>query len=850
MEPLGQYTEPFQGETKELLLLQRHQFLQPGAENEPHSTSAVNNPRSFMERLRHPRGSPDSPLRSSKMPLLLLMHGADTLVFIDPSPETIYARYPRSPSTVPHRVHSEKLLATGSPFFRRLFSPEQQARVQKRRGLTGKLPAGFQYVLDLTPPMMDEDAIIVLTELSCPMSIRTWASKQDVWDLPHSCVGGQDDMESGAFKPYSTDPGSDGANSPNNKFEPCELPTTKKNSPSIASQPKESKLTALPLEYSAQRHTEGIEYVLHVLEGLNPTLDTPCKLWTFFGVSRLFGVATFPIISGHIFSWFYELNNTRFIEMHPEVVYRVACGIKSASLCREAFAGLVADAALLYLIQMTGIEPVRSMKLLVQSPICDVLDDTELQRIEYASKSFGDYVLRCFAHLAGREMGWLRQLADYQKLIRHYQSYPEDHDFILLVMKILKEFIRDRVYGALVNRRDANRSFLAAPGGEKFSDLYYRYLREEAPDNMFILQRLIGKDFWGSLTSLDFRQESIVRGKSHSTIAEIGNDSLVFDDEQDAVIRHVSNEEVHEICQAFNRVAIMRLRIRQDEEEKAARFAGERRVMQMTINVRPSQSAAENETHSNDGSVLDPIPAPTPNPLIVPAAPSSPPTNILEHTFNLVDFKKDVGTFVANYSDEMLKVPEAHTIRHEVTDILSCLNYNEYQYLPLWADGNDDGTGGVFTDLVIPAMNAGGFSAPGLVVYTGSIASTSNSLIELDQSDAQSTINAASHHATHSHVSDLMSISSTQCGQDLNGHESDEAQWQTSMECIQYDQCDDEASLNFSLTTDDEVFGSQIDYTLIDMRSPAVSAFSEDINMDSQNDPDMDTDFEFVEFCE
>ena len=168
-----------QGDTKDLLLLQRDQSLQYGAEGGPHSTPVMKTSHSLMARPTDPWNSPNSSLRPTKMPFLLLLHGADTLVFIDPSPETIRARLPLSTPTVPHRVHSEKLLATGSAYFKRLFSPEQQARVQKRRGLAGKLPAGFRYVLDLTPPLMDEDAIIVLTELSCPMSIREWAWKKN-----------------------------------------------------------------------------------------------------------------------------------------------------------------------------------------------------------------------------------------------------------------------------------------------------------------------------------------------------------------------------------------------------------------------------------------------------------------------------------------------------------------------------------------------------------------------------------------------------------------------------------------------------------------------------------------------
>lgn len=43
------------------------------------------------------------------------------------------------------------------------------------------------------------------------------------------------------------------------------------------------------------------------------------------------------------------------------------------------------------------------------------LDDTALQRIEHASKSFMDHVVDRFIHLAGTGMPWLAALEECQK---------------------------------------------------------------------------------------------------------------------------------------------------------------------------------------------------------------------------------------------------------------------------------------------------------------------------------------------------------------------------------------------------------------------------------------------------
>ncbi|KAJ5431558.1 hypothetical protein N7445_009290 [Penicillium cf. griseofulvum] len=789
------------------------------------------------------------------MPFLLLLHGADTLVFIDASPETVRFKLPFSARTVPHRIHSEKLLATGSAYFKRLFNPQMQIRVRKRRGLTGKLPDGIQYVLDLTPPTMDEDAVIFLTELSCPMSIRTWASKRVIWSLPSPCVGGQDELE------HLEQPTQSPTTSPelradtdvdylNLKNEPIKSPSELQSQFS-ASHPEIVKQKGLPVEYSASRHCEGIEHILHVLEGFNPKIDTPCKFWTFFGLAKTFDVATVPAICDHIISWFYQLNNIRFIELHPEIAYRVACGIRSPSLCRDAFVGMVGDEALLYLIRATCFKPIGSMESLVQSRIADVLDDAEVQRIEYSSKSFSDYVVRCFLQLAGSEMPWLARIVEFQKLTRHLQLYPADHEVVHGLVMTLKEFIRDRIYGVLVKTRDTNRTFHVTPNLARSENPYHRC----GIDKGFILQRLIGKGFWGALVWLDLDQDEAPRKESHSSIAEIGNSSLAFGGETAARIRHVPPEEVRQMSYVFNEAVRTRAHARQEEETLAAQHAEGHAVTEMTINVRQSQSANEVDDASNNGFFLNPIPAPTPNPCLPPVSPLPPMTDITAEMFQERAFKNEVHSFLRQYALEMLQQPGLASMRHDLTDTLTCLTYNEFQYLPLWAGGNDDETGGVFTDLIIPAIESSGFSGPGPVVHTGSVASSNDSFSEIKPSDTQSTIYGASRNATHSHASDMMSVDSTdyfQFGLKHENNEShDEAQWDIDMEVTDYD--DETSSLDFGLTTDED-YETQSNGTItMDMGSPETSFddisddMEEDKVKDKVKDEGNDTEFELVD---
>jgi len=101
----------------------------------------------------------------------------------------------------------------------------------------------------------------------------------------------------------------------------------------------------------------------------------------------------------------------------------------------------------------------------------------------------------------------------------------------------------------------------------------------------------------------------------------------------------------------------------------------------------------------------------------------------------------DLNTFLLRVSDKieaictgMLAAPDAatrsDTLELVLTDTLVCLDQSEWKYLPLWAGGNDDGSGGVFDDSV-PLAEAGlSAAAPGPGFHTG-LSSTGSSEYEL-----------------------------------------------------------------------------------------------------------------------
>ncbi|KAJ5813468.1 uncharacterized protein N7503_000218 [Penicillium pulvis] len=779
-----------------------------------------------------------------KIPLLLF-NDADTLLYIDPPPED----GPKCLPTIPLRVHSEKLLTTGSAYFAKQFTPRFQKRVRRQRGFVDKLPNGIKYLVDLTPATLEEDAIIALTEVSCPMAIRKWASLESKWSLPSSCVGGEDEYQmwerpdpTTIFEPVTINGNLEEAE---DEYASQEEPGTDSQMPSQGNRNTERPTPStivrkgLPVEYSAARHRDGIEHVLHVLEGLSISLDTPCKLWTFFAVAKLFDVATLPSISEYITSWFYNTTIARFIEIHPAIAYRVACGIKSSSLCRYAFRGLVSDEALLYLIRTAQIKPLeRWTSSFTNSRLNEDLDDNEIQRIEYASKAFVDTVVKDFIHMAGEEMSWIEGISECAKLNEHARAFPEDKELVQAIIEILKKCARLAIYRRLVFAADPLRSCDAVPKSarhlsdrlEQIRTMVLR-ARDRAFNSQDCLVRLMGRSFWTELgdkrlaLTMDYSEAMIFldRECKHDSIAEIGCGLLAFQGQENAKIRYIERQTLEERIRDFNELVERRDKERDDilKIQKQERTESVNQQWNLTINLRrrtlqgdqpvPSSSddasstaidvnplekttlperPAERAEHYNSQqpsqrdifSLYIPYPDPDESTPVheqgsastptVPhyesnnatSAPSNPtgaePEGMNVKNFDLDKFTLLATEYLSKYCRARLDPTDQTLFQYQIGDILTCLTRNEYQYLPLWADGNDDGTGGVFTDQDIPIMASGGFSAPGPQVHTGGVASTDDSFSDINPSDSQSTVQGASHHATNSHASDLMSVDS------------------------------------------------------------------------------------------
>ena len=133
--------------------------------------------------------------------------------------------------------------------------------------------------------------------------------------------------------------------------------------------------------------------------------------------------------------------------------------------------------------------------------------------------------------------------------------------------------------------------------------------------------------------------------------------------------------------------------------------------------------------------------------------------------FDLDQFFREAHKYVVRFGLQKLQSSDHHQRKEPfelgIINTLVCLQDSEWKYLPLWAGGNDDGSGGVYVDQ--PDTADLGFSSPGPDIHTGTPATSIKSPSELDfdnfeivsdHSSATSTVNTSM--ANHRGFSDHM----------------------------------------------------------------------------------------------
>jgi hypothetical protein len=222
-----------------------------------------------------------------------------------------------------HRVHSAKLLATGSTWFKEKlgFGKDDfvQGKMQRRLGYVASkpMPPGIQYCLDLTPPEEGDEALDLLTALSCSPGICNWYSAENRCGVHHSMVGGKDEIAKSKSKPASEDAIAEEPILYDEELDPkvpahasyirdynyvlerSKLEATIGVRKGLQFDPN-AKSRALKVEevpeYCRIRHRAGIERLLQIIEGKEPRLDSAPKVWTLLALAKHFDCTSLVVI--------------------------------------------------------------------------------------------------------------------------------------------------------------------------------------------------------------------------------------------------------------------------------------------------------------------------------------------------------------------------------------------------------------------------------------------------------------------------------------------------------------------------------------------------------------------------
>lgn len=406
-------------------------------------------------------------------------------------------------------------------------------------------------------------------------------------------------------------------------------------------------------------------------------------------------------------------------------------------------------------------------------------------------------ILEKFVALVGTKMWWLEKLVSH-----HVDTMVEMYHpgLVKLLTDDLKDGVRGYVYSVLQLQH-----LTRTPGQERASNDsadrlgghepdYPSQTFYHAPGSMSLVSRIMTRTFWRALTEAKFPEFMFANYSSpvYNTIRDLAPHLPCFKSQGDARIRYVSQA-----------TAIATVR----------GFASE-------INFRRCGGAEFDK-----------------------------PISGLHFSsyFNLWAFQADVQQYIETVARKiqapLSSLPDGASVgmvQFEMVDTLLCLEEEEFKYLPLWAGGNDDGTGGVFAlDQDVPMLETGGFSRPGPAVHTGSSdgadsASTADSFSTIHPSEAASTMQRASHQATASHDAETIASASTDSGlwhrvSDLDLNESDLMEMDE--EDVNTDIHDDNAS-NPSVTSSGTIGADSQNQLDLD---------------DDDNDDDDDDDYEHLD---
>ncbi|KAF5872733.1 uncharacterized protein Bfra_006096 [Botrytis fragariae] len=404
-----------------------------------------------------------------------LLDEGDTLVYVSfPGGITFYDFKGEPQPYKIYRASSDKLKALGSAKFSRMFEERPQHWARKRKGFLHYLPENIKYVLDLTPLEEGDEAVELVSELSCSAGIRNWYLAEKRCGVEKHLVAGDDDIPGPAIVPAKTAEqfglkvpvdgyiaflsSQSRMDSPvNDKFVFTSLGRTVPKNDAIISDKsvqdsnmqraiknslEDGHLFIGPsgsgpvgtahdgstevagskkkvLDYCPIRHRFGVENLLRIIQGKVPKLDSAPKVWTLFVLAKYYECTS--VVIDYITSWIMNGNNIKFLEVLPEASINIGLGLRSPMITRAAFSILVSEEAL-NVASRTFCEGLGRRAEYKYLRPREELDEDLWNVIQHASQDFCDRVQKIITDLVDERMAWFLEIPEYKKICK-FEDY-------------------------------------------------------------------------------------------------------------------------------------------------------------------------------------------------------------------------------------------------------------------------------------------------------------------------------------------------------------------------------------------------------------------------------------------
>ncbi|KAI1409120.1 hypothetical protein F5Y13DRAFT_170760 [Hypoxylon sp. FL1857] len=426
-------------------------------------------------------------------------------------------------------------------------------------------------------------------------------------------------------------------------------------------------------DYCPIRHRVNIMRLILAIEGYDLVLNSAPRVYTLTGVANILDCT--DVIRDLVCTWLMAEPNTEFIDINTESALKIAWTLQLPNVTRAAFRVLVVEKALDTLAREPQAKGSRCT--VFGRPREDLPDDLQTV-VQYAALKLVDRVQQTLAWLKSDQFYDLLEIQEYQKLIR----------------------IGDLANAALANSLPPSANILASEAEIarfiRLNDLrsLFTALNEKLLEykEWMVREALIAAPNNEGQRDLDRDRRCYVpRTDWNPTIAIYGG----FSDAQ-RILTPCFWEDLASTPLAYYKPGCPDA----DLDELVDRFNAT-----LNGNIQYLYPNGGNEVGFD-----------TPG-------------------FDATEFRRQLssalGVLWKGWTRPDLEAPLTRT-RHMVL----ALSDDEFKYLPLWAGGLDDGTGGVF-DAVVPDADLGPIG-PGPAYHTGdTIATDASSICQSDKTPSQ-----------------------------------------------------------------------------------------------------------------